>query len=36
MLIHLDRIDPVELAELVEDAWRVQAPERTVAGYDDG
>ena len=27
----LDRIDPAELAELVEDAWRVQAPKRTVA-----
>ena len=36
VLIHMDRVDRDELAELVEDAWRVQAPKRTVAGYDDG
>ena len=35
VLIDLDRVDPGELAELVEDAWRVQAPKRTVAGHDD-
>ncbi len=35
VLIDLDRVDPGELAELVEDAWRVQAPKRTVAAYDD-
>ncbi len=34
VLVHLDRVDPQELAELVEDAWRVQAPARTVAVYD--
>ena len=35
VLVHLDRVDPQELAELVEDAWRVQAPKRAVAGYDE-
>lgn len=35
VLIHLDRVDPTELAELVEDAWRVQAPKRTVSAHDE-
>lgn len=34
VLIHLDRIDRRELAELVEDAWRLQARKRAVAAYD--
>jgi hypothetical protein len=34
VLIDLDRIEPTELAELVEDAWRLQAPKRVVAAYD--
>ena len=35
VLIHLDKIDPTELAELIEDAWRLQAPKRLIAQYDD-
>jgi hypothetical protein len=35
VLIHLDRVDPVELAELIEDAWRLQAPKRVVAEYEN-
>jgi hypothetical protein len=34
VLINLDTIDPVELAELIEDAWRLQAPKRLVAEYE--
>lgn len=34
VLVDLDRVDPVELAELLEDAWRLQAPKRLVAEYD--
>jgi hypothetical protein len=34
VLVRLDRIEPHELAELVEDAWRLQAPKRVVAAYD--
>ena len=34
VLIHLDKVDPVELAELVEDAWRLRAPKRVVAAYE--
>jgi hypothetical protein len=34
VLVRLEEIDTVELAELIEDAWRVQAPKRLLAGYD--
>lgn len=34
VLVRLDAVDPVELAELIEDAWRIRAPKRVVAGYD--
>jgi hypothetical protein len=34
VLVRLERIDPSELAELVEDAWRLQAAKRVVAAYD--
>ena len=34
VLVDLDEVDPAELAELVEDAWRLQAPKRVVAAYD--
>jgi hypothetical protein len=34
VLIRLEAVDPQELAELVEEAWRVRAPERLVAEYD--
>ncbi|MEA2268401.1 MAG: hypothetical protein QOC64_1011, partial [Solirubrobacteraceae bacterium] len=26
VLVRLERVDPVELAELLEDAWRIRAP----------
>ena len=35
MLIHLDQIERPLLAELIEDAWRTQAPKRVVAAYDE-
>ena len=35
VLVRLDQVDPVELAELLEDAWRVRAPKRLVAAHDD-
>src|SRR3954466_9957277 len=31
VLVRLDAVDPEQLAELVEDAWRIQAPKRVVA-----
>ena len=34
VLVRLDAVDPEELAELVEDAWRTQAPKRLVAQFD--
>jgi hypothetical protein len=34
VLVRLEKIAPEALAELIEDAWRVQAPKRTVAAYD--
>jgi hypothetical protein len=36
VLVRLEQIDPVELSELVEDAWRLQAPKRVVAQHDAG
>jgi hypothetical protein len=36
VLVRLDKVDAVQLAELVEDAWRLQAPKRVVAAYDAG
>jgi hypothetical protein len=36
VLVRLERIDRAELAELVEDAWRLQAPKRVVAAYEAG
>ena len=36
VLVRLDVADPVELAELIEDAWRLRAPKRLVKAYDDG
>jgi hypothetical protein len=32
--VRLDRVDPAELAELVEEAWRTVAPKRLVAAFD--
>jgi hypothetical protein len=34
VLVRLEAVDPVELAELIEDAWRLQAPKRLVAEYE--
>jgi hypothetical protein len=36
VLVRLDRIDQSELAELIEDAWRLTAPRGLVADHDDG
>ena len=36
VLVRLDAVDPAQLAELVEDAWRTQAPKRLVAAHDAG
>jgi hypothetical protein len=35
VLVRLDAVDPVELAELLEDAWRTRAPKRLVEQYDE-
>jgi hypothetical protein len=34
VLVRLDAVDPAQLAELVEDAWRLRAPKRLVAERD--
>jgi hypothetical protein len=34
--VRLERVDPEEMGELIEDAWRVTAPKRVVAAYDGG
>ena len=34
VLVRLDAVDPVELSELIEDAWRLRAPKRVVSAYD--
>src|SRR3954466_8906174 len=34
VLVRLDAVDPRQLAELLEDAWRTQAPKRLVAAHD--
>ena len=36
VLVRLEAIDKDELAGLIEDAWRLTAPRRLVAGYDGG
>lgn len=36
VLVRLDAVDPGELAELLEEAWRIRAPKRLVAEYDAG
>ena len=36
VLVRLHAVDPAELAELLEDAWRLLAPKRLVAEYDGG
>jgi len=34
VLVHLEAADPMELAELIEDAWRLRAPKRLIKEYD--
>jgi hypothetical protein len=34
VLVRMDRVDPVELEELIEDAWRLKAPKRLVAAWE--
>jgi hypothetical protein len=34
VLIRLERVDPVELAELIEDAWRLGAPKKLIAEFE--
>ena len=34
VLVRLETVDPVELTELLEDAWRIRAPKRLVKAYD--
>jgi hypothetical protein len=36
VLVRLDKVDLAELAELIEDAWRLQAPKRLVKEYEAG
>jgi hypothetical protein len=36
VLVRLDVVDRRQLAELLEDAWRIRAPKRVVAEYDGG
>src|SRR3954467_7739291 len=36
VLVRLDAVDAAQLAELVEDAWRIQAPKRLIAAHDAG
>jgi len=36
VLVRLAAADPPQLAELIEDAWRLVAPKRLVAAYDGG
>ncbi len=34
VLVRLEAVDPQELAELLEEAWRLRAPKRLVARHD--
>ena len=34
VLVHLDAIDPEELAGLIEDAWRLTAPKDVIASHE--
>jgi hypothetical protein len=36
VLVRLEAVDPGELAELIEEAWRIRAPKRLVAEYEAG
>jgi hypothetical protein len=34
VLVRLETVDAEELAELLEEAWRLRAPKRVIAAYD--
>ena len=34
VLIHLEKVDRDELAELIEEAWRIKAPKRVIKAFD--
>ena len=34
VLVRLEAVDPVELSELIEDAWRLRAPKRVIKAFD--
>lgn len=34
VLVRLEAVDPGELAELLEEAWRIRAPKRLIAEHD--
>jgi hypothetical protein len=36
ILVRMDAVDPGQLGELIEDAWRLQAPKKLVAELDGG
>jgi len=36
VLVRLDAVDPVELGELLEEAWRIRAPKGLIAEHDAG
>ena len=36
VLVRMDVVEAEQLAELIEDAWRLSAPKRLVAAYDAG
>jgi hypothetical protein len=36
VLVRLEAVDPVELAELLEEAWRLRAAKRVVKAWDAG
>jgi len=36
VLVRLEAVDRGELAELIEDAWRIRAPKRVVKAHDAG
>jgi hypothetical protein len=36
VLVRLEAVDPTELAELIEEAWRIQAPKKLVAEWEKG
>ena len=36
VLVRLEAVSDEQLAELIEDAWRTQAPKRLIAAHDSG